>query len=128
MTLATDFLLGTLSAVLAWRLLTVRLKPDTTGLAVRLWGAALGAAGLASFVGGTYHGVQHVLSESVAAMLWKVTTISMGVASFLLLAAAIHAAFSGQVRRWLLAAAALKLVIYVLWMLGHNEFRFVIYD
>jgi hypothetical protein len=92
------------------------------------WALALCAVGAASYVGGTYHGFQHVLSGPVAAVLWKATTISMGVASFLLLAAAFTAAFSTENRRWLIAAAALKLVIYVMWMLEHDEFRFVIYD
>ena len=89
---------------------------------------ALIAAAMGSYVGGTYHGFQHALSVPVAAFLWKATTISMGVASFLLLTAACTAAFSGQDRRWLIAGAALKLAIYVVWMLGHDEFRFVIYD
>ncbi len=124
MTLATDYLLGALSAVFAWRLLAV----TTTVQAVRLWGAALGAVGLASFAGGTYHGFQYLLSRPVAAALWKATTLSMGVASFLLLAATINSAFSGRVRRWLIAAAGLKLAMYVAWMLGHDEFRFVIYE
>ena len=39
-----------------------------------------------------------------------------------------HAAFTGQDRRWLIAGAALKLAIYVAWMLGHDEFLYVIYD
>ena len=56
------------------------------------------------------------------------TTISMGIASFLLLAAGFSAAFSGQIRRWLIAGAVVKLAIYVVWMLGHDEFRYVIYD
>ena len=68
------------------------------------------------------------LSPQVARVLWKTTTISMGAASFFLLAAAFTAAFTGQDRRWLIAGAALKLAIYVAWMLGHDEFRFVIYD
>lgn len=125
-TLVTDYLLGILCAVLAWRLVTPRLTPPV--VAVRLWGAALGAAGLASFVGGTYHGFQHALGAMAATALWKTTTLSMGLASFLLLAAAFTSSFSREARRWVIAAAALKLGIYAVWMLGHNEFRFVIYD
>src|SRR5688572_22477012 len=86
------------------------------------------AVALASYAGGTFHGFQHALSLRAAAILWRATTINMGMASFLLLAAAFSAAFSGQDRRWLIAAAFLKLAIYVAWMLGHDEFRFVIYD
>jgi hypothetical protein len=86
------------------------------------------AAAMGSYAGGTYHGFHHALSPPVAAMLWKVTTVSMGIASFLLLAAGFSAAFSGETRRRLIAGAGVKLAIYVAWMLRHDEFRFVIYD
>ena len=52
----------------------------------------------------------------------------MGLASFLLLAAAFSSSFSGHDRRWLIGGAALKFSIYAAWMIGHDEFRFVIYD
>jgi uncharacterized protein DUF6962 len=126
MTLATDFLLGTLCEVCA--VLLLRHNVPLRQASIRLWAIALIAVAMGSYAGGTYHGFQHALSVPVAAVLWKATTISMGVASFLLLAAAFSAAFSGQDRRWLIAAAFLKLAIYVAWMLGHDEFRFVIYD
>ena len=126
MTLATDFLLGTLCEV--WAVLLLRHNVPLRQASIRLWAIALIAVAMGSYAGGAYHGFQHTLSVPVAAVLWKATTISMGVASFLLLAAAFSAAFSGQDRRWLIAAAFLKLAIYVAWMLGHDEFRFVIYD
>jgi hypothetical protein len=125
-TLATDYLLGTLSELCGVLLLKQNVK--IRDASVRWWAFALFAAAVGSYVGGTYHGFRHALDPAVAAVLWKVTTISMGVASFLLLIAAINAAFTGQDRRWLIAAAALKLAIYVGWMLGHDEFRYVIYE
>lgn len=126
MTLATDYLLGTLSALCGVCLLkrNMSLRQES----IRWWALALVAAAIGSYVGGTYHGFQHVLGGPLAGVLWKATTIGMGVASFLLLAAAFIAAFSAENRRWLIGAAALKLVIYVVWMLEHDEFRFVIYD
>ena len=126
MTLATDYLLGTLAEVCA--VLLLKHNSAWRQRSIHLWALALMATAMASYVGGTYHGFQHALSAPVAGLLWKVTTISMGTASFLLLAAAFTAAFTGQDRRWLIAGAALKLAIYVGWMLGHDEFRFVIYD
>jgi hypothetical protein len=125
-TLITDYLLGTLAEACAVLLLGQNRALRQTS--IRLWAFALIAVAMASYAGGTYHGFLHALSAPAATVLWNVTTISMGVASFLLLAAAFSAAFSGPDRRWLVAAAALKLAIYVMWMLGHNEFRFVIYD
>ena len=126
MTLATDYLLGTLCE--ACGILLLKHNTFLRQTSIRLWALALIAAAMGSYAGGTYHGFQHALSLPVAAMLWKVTTISMGIASFLLLTAGFTAAFSGQIRRWLIAGAVLKLAIYVVWMLGHDEFRYVIYD
>ena len=125
-TLITDYLLGALSGVCGVLLLkrNVPLKQAS----IRFWALALCTVGAASFAGGTFHGFRHELSAGAAAVLWKATTISMGVASFSLLTAAFSAAFSGRVRSWLIAAATLKLAISVTWMLGHDEFRFVIYD
>lgn len=126
MTLVTDYVLGTLAEVCA----VLLLKQNSTlrQQSVRLWALALIATAMASYLGGTYHGFQYTLGPSAAAVLWKATTISLGVASFFLLAAAFSAAFAREDRRWLIAAAGLKLAIYVAWMLSHDEFRFVIYD
>ena len=125
-TLITDYLLGTISEICGVLLLKQNVALRQTS--IRIWAFALMAAAMGSYAGGTYHGFQLTLSAPVAFVLWKVTTISMGVASFLLLAAAFTAAFGGQNRRWLIAGAGVKLAIYVVWMLGHDEFRFVIYD
>jgi hypothetical protein len=125
-TLITDYLLGTLAELCG--VLLLKQNMSRRQASIRWWALALFASAIASYVGGTYHGFQHAMDPLVAAILWKVTTISMGVASFLLLTAAISAGFTGQDRRWLIAGAALKLAIYVGWMLGHDEFRFVIYE
>jgi hypothetical protein len=125
-TLITDYILGTLSELCG--VLLIKQNMTVRQRAVLWWACALFAAATGSYVGGTYHGFQHALDPYVAAVLWKVTTISMGVASFFLLTAAITAAFTGQDRRWCIAGAALKLAIYAVWMLGHDEFRYVIYD
>jgi hypothetical protein len=126
MTLATDYILGTLSEVFAVLLLGQNRTLRQT--CITFWALALMAAAMGSYAGGTYHGFQHLLGAQVAAGLWKVTTISMGAASFLLLAAAFSAAFTGSARQVLVAAAAVKLGVYVVWMLGHDEFRLVIYE
>jgi hypothetical protein len=124
-TLITDYILATVAAVCAVLLLKQDGRRQSS---VLYWALALCATAAASYVGGTYHGFQHELSGPMASMLWKATTMSMGVASVFLLAGAFTAAFSSPTRRWLIGAAALKLVIYVMWMLEHDEFRFVIYD
>jgi len=126
MTLATDYALGTFAAVCA--LLLARQNAHLRQRAVGLWALALAAAAVGSFTGGTYHGFQQAIPVPVAAVLWKITTIAMGVASFFLLSAGLNAAFTGRTLQWLQAAATVKLGIYTLWMMWHDEFRFVIYD
>ena len=125
-TLITDYLLGTLSELCA--ILLIKRNMTLRQRSIQSWAFALFAAAVGSYVGGTYHGFRHALDPAVAAVLWKVTTISMGVASFFLLTSAITSAVAGHDRRWFIGGAALKLAIYVAWMLGHDEFRFVIYD
>lgn len=125
-TLITDYLLGTLSGVLGMRLLEHSRRSKQ--VSVRYWALALLAVAVASYAGGTFHGFRHAMSAYPAVLLWKATTIGMGAASFLLLAAVLNAVFAGQVRRWLIAAAIFKLAVYVTWMFGHDEFRFVIYE
>jgi uncharacterized protein DUF6962 len=125
-TLITDYVLGTLAEVCG--ILLLKHNVPLGQASIRYWALAFFATATGSYLGGTYHGFQHALGVPVAALLWKATTISMGVVSFLLLCAAFSAAFDGQNRKWLIAAATLKLVIYFAWMLGHDEFRFVIYD
>jgi hypothetical protein len=125
-TLVTDYLLGTLSEVCGvWLLGQNRALRQRC---ITLWAMALMAAALGSYAGGTYHGFQHAIGPRTAGVLWKVTTLSMGAASFLLLAAAFTAACAGQLRHWLIGAAAAKFAMYAVWMLGHDDFRYVIYD
>jgi hypothetical protein len=126
MTLITDYLLGTLSEIFA--ILLLKRNSTLRQTAIALWAGALMAVAAASYTGGTYHGFSHLMSPMAATALWKATTISMGAASFLLVAAVLTASFSRGARRWLIAAAGLKLAIYTGWMLQHDEFRFVIYD
>jgi hypothetical protein len=125
-TLITDYILGTIAEVCG--VLLLKHNMTLRQHSIRWWALALFASAVASYVGGTYHGFRHALEPPVAAGLWKVTTISMGVASFFLLIGAISAAFTEQDRRWLIAGAVLKLAIYAGWMLAHDEFRYVIYE
>jgi hypothetical protein len=126
MTLATDYALGTLCELCG--LFLLKRSDGRSHLAVRLWAFAFFAVAVASYAGGTYHGFQDAMPEPWRTGLWKLTTVSMGVASFLLLSAAFASTWGGHDRRWGIAAAALKLTIFTAWMLRHDDFRFVIYD
>ncbi len=125
-TLITDYVLGALTAALAWK--TVRGPQSKRNRAIQFFAAALGATAFASFAGGTFHGFGPAMSPPPAALLWTLTTVAMGVASAFLLAAAITAAFTGLTRRVLLIVAAVKLFGYSWWMLTHHAFVYVILE
>ncbi|OAI53841.1 hypothetical protein AYO46_00370 [Betaproteobacteria bacterium SCGC AG-212-J23] len=114
-TLLTDYALAGVTACLAFRL---RKNPTVS---CRFWTLAFVALALGALLGGTYHGFRWE-------WLWKPTVLSVGVASFGMLAGSAYATTSGSVRRVLLVVAALKLVSYEAWMLGHDAFIFVVAD
>ena len=114
-TLLTDYALGGVTAYLAFRL------RKNSSVSCRLWILAFVALAIGAFLGGTYHGFQ-------VAWTWKPAVLAVGVASFGMLAGSACATTSGRVRSALLAAAALKLVFYEAWMIGHNDFIFAVAD
>lgn len=111
----TDYLLGGVSAYAAIALLR---NPQTS---TRLWAVAFAALAAAAFLGGTWHGFLH------SDLLWKATTLSAGVASFGMVAGSSYA-FRGATRNAMLTAALAKLVVYSVWMLGHDAFIYVVID
>jgi hypothetical protein len=125
-TLITDYLLGMLTGFLSWRLFEQNRGQGE--LPVRLWALALAVTSAGSIAGGSYHGFQLAMAPETAAALWTVTTLLVGIASFLLLSAAILASHTRILRRLLIAAATIKLAVYTWWMIGHNEFHYVIYE
>jgi hypothetical protein len=125
-TLVTDYALAVLAGILAWRLF--RSRPAHDQDSVSLWASALAAIAAGSFAGGTYHGFGPFMPRDTSVGLWTLTTLVLGMASFLLLSSVIVASFSGRLRAGLLVAAGLKLALYTGWMLRHDAFIYVIYD
>ncbi len=125
-TLLTDYALGVLCLWLGWKLYALAASQRQT--AVTLWAGAFFSTALASFVGGTFHGFTLILSSSILAGLWKVTVFLTGFSSFFLLSAVIMAGLTPPVRNWALALSMLKLVVYLAWMVTHDDFLFVVYD
>ena len=112
MTLATDYLLGGVSAWLAFKTLALS----------RFWALGFLALALAAFLGGTWHGF--VQSDA----LWKATVLSAGVASFSMLMGAAFAVARGIALHALIAFATLKLLAYAAWMLTDDDFVWVVAD
>ena len=122
MTLATDYALAALGVWFGVDLLRRR------GKATRLWAYGFFALAAGAFFGGTAHGFVDWLGPDGHALVWKVTTFSIGFASFFLLAATAAGVLPCKLSRALMLVAAAKLAIYIAWMSVHDEFRYVIYD
>lgn len=116
MTLLTDYALGAVAAWCSFRLLHEKQA------ARRWWALAFAALAAGAFLGGTWHGF--VQSD----VLWKATTLTVGVASFGMVAGSAHAVFQGTARKLVMTAALAKLVVYCGWMLFHDQFIYVVID
>src|SRR6266850_4155017 len=125
-TLFTDYALATLCAALAWRLRAAALA--TGQRAVRVWAFAFVATALGSLAGGTYHGFQVMLPPRVAAAVWTLTTLAIGVAACLMLTAALLATIGPRARRWWLLIVWVQFAAYAAWMLRHDAFVYVIVE
>ena len=111
-TMLTDYALGAVSAYLGVRLFRFS----------KYWAIAFLALALAAFLGGTRHGFwQHHL-------LWKATILSVGVASFGMVAGSAMLTTRDPLRKILFSFAVLKLLLYSAWMLFHDDFIWVIAD
>ena len=108
----TDYALAAVSVVLGVRLIRF----------ARFWALAFLALALAAFLGGTWHGFWQ------NDLLWKATTLSVGVASFGMVVGSAYLTATGATRRFLIGFAVVKLIAYTVWMLGHDEFIWVVGD
>lgn len=125
-TMLTDYALAALGLMFGHRLFHSESARDN--LSVKLWSIAFVATAGASICGGTFHGFQMQLSASAQEALWKATVYCLGLMSLLMLTGAMTASVSRRPRRWLMALAVLQFAIYGVWMISHDDFRFVIYD
>jgi hypothetical protein len=116
-TLATDYLLALLTAVLA----VLILRTSGRQQARRLWGSAFIALALGAALGGTYHGFD-------LDVLWKPTLFAVGIASLGMICGSAYAATRGAVRYALLALALLKFVAFLIWISRDSRFVWVVAD
>jgi hypothetical protein len=118
MTLLTDYVLG---GVTAW-LAVLLFKGSALQQSRKFWALAFAALALGAFLGGTWHGFFN------NALLWKATVLTIGVASFGMLAGSAIATVSGVGRKLILTFAVAKLAVYSAWMLKRDDFIFVVLD
>jgi len=124
MTLATDYALGAVSAVLGWRLYL----DSREDRARRCWALAFGALAVSALLGGTHHGFAAVMSRAWYDSSWKATVLAIGLFSFGMMAGSVLATARGRARTGLLAFAGAQLALYTAWMLTHDEYRYVVLD
>lgn len=122
----TDYVLGVVSLLLAQRLL--RLAGKGPRIPLLFWAAAFLSTAFGAFTGGTVHGLGQNFAPAVNTILWKATVFSIGFSGFFMLSAALIGSLPARVVSAGLALAAVKLVTYLWWMAGHDDFRYVIYD
>jgi hypothetical protein len=125
-TMATDYVLVVLCGFFAWRLW--RVGKEAAQASICSWAAGFVCFGLASLAGGTFHGFSTLFSEAILQSLWRVTIYAVGLASFFLLTGTLSACIGLPVRRYAMLLPYVQLVVYVLWMGTHDDFRFVIYN
>lgn len=125
-TVLTDYLLGAVLLVLAWSAL--RLDRRDPQAARRLWAWGFVTLALSALAGGTWHGFSGRLGAASAAALWKGTVYLVGLTDLLMLWGSAVAALGRRVRPYVVAVAVAKFLVYAIFMIGHDEFRYVVYD
>ncbi len=126
MTMITDYLLGGWTFYLAFKLIHKGMRVSQRSII--LWGLSFVATGIAALIGGTSHGFALYFGTMTKAVIWTATLISIGFASLFLLSSAIITTFKKPLRDWLIAATALKFILFAVWIVSHSEFKYVIYD
>ena len=125
-TVLTDYLLGAGACVAGLRLLSENWRRPQWS--VRLWALAFLSAAVAALAGGTSHGVKLIATERVQQQFWRTSLYSIGIASSLMLCGTIIATLPRRWRRWLLAGALGKFVLFAGWIRTSPEFRYVLYE
>jgi 4-amino-4-deoxy-L-arabinose transferase-like glycosyltransferase len=124
MTVLTDYALAGVTAWLSWLLYRAR-----GGRRARsYWTLAFAALALGALFGGTWHGFAPVFPEIAVVLLWKATVLSIGVASFGMLAGSATATVSPGAANAFAWIATAKLALYSGWTFFRSEYIWVIAD
>ena len=122
-TLATDYLLASLTLFLAWRL-----NARADGQRARIaWALAFLALGMGAALGGTWHGFT-MIDATVRVVLWKATVLAIGIAAAAMIFGSARAMAGPRLRRGLAVFAAAAFALYAGWMLFHDAYVFVVVD
>lgn len=97
-------------------------------VSVRCWAVALGAVGVAAFLGGTCHGFVVPLGRAWTLTLWRLMFYWLSLASFLMLAATVISTLPRRSQRWFLIIAGAKSMLYLAWAANDRHFSYAIAD
>lgn len=121
-TMLTDYALAVVTAALG----AVLLARSHGDVPARLWGQAFLALATAGVLGGTWHGFHASIPPAPLAWLWRFNEWAIGLFGLLAIAATTFAAFTGRLRRALLAIAAAGYVVFVVLSYGDDRFFLVL--
>jgi hypothetical protein len=120
-TTLTDYALGAFSVYFASRLYSP--AGPKRSIPRQLWSIAFGAAAVASFAGGTFHGFPLMIGPSTLRALWNVTVFSIGASTAFMIggvmASSIHKKHPS--RRWLYRGFFVTLAGFVVQLTGFRR-------
>jgi hypothetical protein len=122
-TMITDYVLG---AFTLWVAVAIA-RAGGGQVSRRFWVGALVFTGIAALAGGTSHGFRAMLTAQTNTVVWTLTLVSVGSATFCFLSATAWALLGPPWRRVVVTGAAVQWVVFVAWTAQHSEFRYAVY-
>jgi len=123
-TMLTDYVLGILAFAFGYAIL--RENRDDRAISRLLWAYAFLFLSFSTVVGGTYHGFRW--QDNLGGLLWKITTLSMGLTSLFMTASIVWANCGGKTRRDWLVIVGIKFLLFAGLAMTSDDFLLVIAD
>jgi len=93
-----------------------------------LWGIAFLFIGLGALLGAVSHGLAAYLGDAADTAIWKGTVYSIGLSMVFALGGTLDGApLAAGVRRFFWLLNVIAFLVYAIWMIGHDDFLYVIY-
>jgi hypothetical protein len=122
MTMATDYALAAANSWFGLGLIR------SASRAQRYWGAGFLGLAVSALAGGSFHGFKAAASPGLLAALWQITELSVGAASLFLLVGIAYAATQPAARRWIIAFAGAKFLLFAAIAVVTDRYVLVVAD
>jgi hypothetical protein len=126
-TMLTDFLLAVVAGILALLLLAGGVAGGRSALGL-IWALTFFSTSAAAVAGGIFHGSRYRTGPDRSARLWRITLLLSAPIGFFLLAAAGLGSASPYLTVLVLAFAAAKLLVVVVFLIRKASFAIIAYD